>query len=91
MHTPSRNLPINIVYSVFIYIKMVDATIQTLMKNIEVLLLKCFSNKLNDKAPNIPPKGIIPINIACANEDENVIWYYFVKTLIGIVEISVRP
>ena len=48
---------------------MVDKTIQILMKKIEVLLLKHFNNKLNDNAPNIPPKGIIPISIACANDD----------------------
>ena len=62
-----------IVYSVFIYIKMVDITIQILMKKIEVLLLRHLNNKLNDNAPKIPPKGIIPINIACANEDLMVI------------------
>lgn len=73
IHTPSRNLPINIVYSVFIYIKIVDATIQILIKKMEVLLLNHFRSKLNVSAPNIPPKGIIPINIACANDDEKVI------------------
>jgi hypothetical protein len=52
---------------------MVDITIQILMKKIEVLLLRHLSNKLNDNAPKIPPKGIIPINIACANEDLMVI------------------
>jgi hypothetical protein len=43
------------------------------MKNMEVLLLKHLSNRLKDKAPKMPPKGMIPINIACAWDDLIVI------------------
>jgi hypothetical protein len=44
-----------------------------LMKKMEVLLLNTLSSRLKDKAPKMPPKGMIPINIACARDDLIVI------------------
>jgi hypothetical protein len=44
-------------------------------KNTAFLLLKNWSRYLKKNAPNIPPKGMIPIKSPCAKDEEKWIWY----------------
>jgi hypothetical protein len=90
MQIPYKNLPMNKVSTVVIWTRATESIIQTEIKKIEVLLLRCSSTIVKSMAPKIPPKGMMPINNPCAKDDEKVMWYSDVRVSMGIVEISVR-